>query len=121
MSQQNINDDRGSFGQGRGGGEARWRVFISSTWLDLQAEREALGKAINQMRGAEFVGMEFFGSRPDKPKDVCLQEVSQSDVYVGIFGHRYGYIDPESGLSMTELEYRQARCLNRPCLIYLKD
>lgn len=64
--------------------------------------------------------MEHFGSRPETPKEVCLKEVAASDVYVGIFAERYGYVDPDTGLSMTELEYRQARECNLPCLIYIK-
>ena len=98
-----------------------WRVFISSTWRDLRTEREAVEKALHQMSGTEFNGMEYFGSRSDSPRDVCLQEVRRSNVYVGIFGGRYGYIDPESRISMTELEYREARRIGVPCLIYVKD
>jgi hypothetical protein len=113
--------DSGGGTQRNLGAGTQWRVFVSSTSKDLQAEREAIERALHQMRDAEFSGMEYFGSRPDKPKAVCLQEVSQGNVYIGIFAHRYGYIDPESGLSMTELEYRQARRTGIPCLIYLKD
>ncbi|HEX7313017.1 MAG TPA: DUF4062 domain-containing protein [Pyrinomonadaceae bacterium] len=99
----------------------KWRVFISSTSRDLQSERGALERALHQLVDAEFNGMEYFGSRPDAPKQVCLQEVSRSDVYVGVFADRYGFIDPETETSMTEVEYRQARKDNIPCLIYLKD
>lgn len=99
----------------------RQHVFVSSTSLDLRDEREVLETAINQMRSTEFNGMEYFGSQPDKPKNVCLEEVEQSDVYVGIFADRYGWVDPESNISMTELEYRQAREVGLPCLIYLKN
>ncbi len=100
---------------------ARKRVFISSTSKDLQAEREAIERALREMGGALAVGMEFFGSRPETPRQVCLSEVAQSHVYVGIFAERYGSIDHQSGLSMTELEYREASKHQIPCLIYLKD
>src|SRR5690349_922659 len=66
------------------------------------------------MRGAEHQGMEDFGSRPETPHDASLAEVDRSDVYVGIFGFRYG-----SGI--TEAEYRRARDRSLPCFIYLKD
>jgi len=98
-----------------------WRVFVGSTWADLRAEREAVERALHQMREAEFAGMEYFGSRPDKPKEVCLSEVRQCQVYIGIFGARYGSVDPESGKSFTELEYRQARESGIPCLIYIGE
>jgi hypothetical protein len=46
--------------------------------------------------------------------DVSLAEVERSQVYVGIFAHRYG-----SGI--TEAEYREAIKNEHVCLIYLKD
>jgi hypothetical protein len=90
------------------------RVFISSTWEDLQPEREAVEKALHRMRDTAFAGMEYFGSRPETPREVSLNEVDRSDVYIGIFAHRYG-----SGI--TEAEYRRAREQDIPCLIYFKD
>lgn len=90
------------------------RVFISSTWEDLQPEREAVEEALHRMQDTAFAGMEYFGSRPETPKEVSLAEVDRSDVYIGIFAHRYG-----SGI--TEAEYLRARERGLPCLIYLKD
>ena len=89
-------------------------IFVSSTWKDLQPERDAVEKAIHRIREARFVGMEYFGSREDTPRDVSLAEVDRSDFYIGIFGERYG-----SGI--TEDEYRRARQRNLPCHIYFKD
>ena len=79
-----------------------------------------LENALHQLRTSQFNGMEHFGSRPETPKEVCLKEVASSDVYVGIFAERYGYVDPDTGRSMTELEYRQAQDSKLPCLIYMK-
>ena len=73
------------------------------------------------MRDLEFAGMELFGSRPEAAKQVILDEVRKSDVYVGVFGSRYGSLDPETQLSMAELEYRQAQDCNVPCLIYIRN
>ena len=78
------------------------RVFISSTWEDLQPEREAVEKALHRMQNTAFAGMEYFGSRSETPKEISLAEVDRSDIYIGIFAHRYG-----SGI--TEAEYRRAR------------
>lgn len=86
----------------------------------MRDEREALERALHQMRASEFNGMEYFGSRAGTPKEVCLAEVAASDVYVGVFGDRYGHVDPETGLSMTELEYRRALACGLPCLIYVR-
>lgn len=90
------------------------RVFVSSTWLDLQAERSAVEAAIQRMRETKYLGMEYFGSRDETSYQTSLHEVDHSQVYVGIIAGRYG-----SGI--TEAEYRRAGQLGIPCLIYLKD
>lgn len=90
-----------------------YRVFVSSTWLDLQPERKALMEALNRMEEMRFVGMEFFGNRPDDTHDASIDQVDLCEVFVGIIGHRYG-----SGI--TAAEYRRARALNLPCFMYFK-
>jgi hypothetical protein len=97
------------------------RIFISSTWEDLQPERNALEKLLRRLDRPSFVGMEFFGSRPEISKEVCMKEVDDSDIYLGIIGFRYGTIDHETGKSFTELEYRRAMHNRIPCLIYIKS
>jgi Domain of unknown function (DUF4062) len=73
-------------------------VFVSSTWLDLQPEREAVEAALQRRRETKFVGMEYFGSRDESTRHASLDEEERSQVYVGIFAGRYG-----SGI--TEAEY----------------
>lgn len=90
------------------------RVFVSSTWLDLQPERLAVEKALQRMHQTKLHGMEYFGSRDEAPRQASLDEVDQSQVYVGIIGGRYG-----SGL--TEEEYRRASEKKLPRFIYFKD
>jgi hypothetical protein len=90
------------------------RVFVSSTWQDLQGERAAVEHVLNRMNESGILGMEYFGSRPETPRIVSLAEIASSDVYVGIFGNRYG-----SGI--VEAEYRRARERGLPCLIYIRD
>jgi len=100
---------------------SKLKVFVSSTWEDLQPERGAIEAALSRVQEASFIGMESWGSRPETPKNACLVEVVNCDIYLGVFAFRYGSVDPESGKSMTELEYCQARVLNKPCLIYFKS
>ncbi len=90
------------------------RIFVSSTWEDLEPERKAIENYLHKMQNTDFVGMEHFGSRPDTPRAVSLREVNHSNIYIGILAHRYG-----SGI--TEEEYRRAREVDIPCLIYFKD
>ncbi len=89
-------------------------VFISSTWLDLRPERQAVERVIHGFRETKYVGMEYFGSRDEGPGPVSLEEVDRARLYVGIIGGRYG-----SGI--TESEYRRARERGADCLIYFKQ
>ncbi|HKG12060.1 MAG TPA: tetratricopeptide repeat protein [Pyrinomonadaceae bacterium] len=89
-------------------------VFVSSTWLDLGREREAVRDAVLRLKQTQFVGMEYFGSRDETTRGASLEEVDRSLVYVGIFGAR-------SGSGITEAEYRRARESGLPCFIYFKD
>lgn len=57
-----------------------YRVFVSSTWLDLQPERRALMDALNRMEEMRFVGMEFFGNRPDDTHDASIDHLAGSDL-----------------------------------------
>ena len=65
--------------------------------------------------------MEFFGALPETPKEECLRLVRSANVYVGIFGLRYGFIDTESGKSLTQLEYEEAQAMRLPSLGGLKS
>lgn len=96
-------------------------VFISSTYYDLVNHRRAVWERINETLPVEIRGMEFFGARSEKPIDVCLEEVTQSDIYVGIVGMRYGSMDKSKGRSFVELEYSKAVDSGLPILIYLID
>lgn len=89
-------------------------VFVSSTWVDLKPEREALERVLRQFRETKFIGMEYFGSRGEDAATASVDEVEHCQLYVGIIGGRYG-----SGI--TEFEYRRARESGLHCLIYIKD
>jgi O-acetyl-ADP-ribose deacetylase (regulator of RNase III) len=98
-------------------------VFLSSTYLDLVEHRKAIRLQISK-RKMLYAGMEDFGADPSNhpPASVIIEEVKKADVYIGVFGVRYGYIDQATGLSMTELEYREAKSTDKPMLLYvIKD
>lgn len=95
-------------------------IFISSTFIDLEFHRKLIFKAISDL-DYKSKGMEFFGALPETPKEECLRLVRSANIYIGIFGMRYGTIDKNSGKSLTQLEYEEARAVNLPCLIYLLD
>jgi hypothetical protein len=53
--------------------------------------------------------MEAFGARPIESTEPCLDEIEESDLFVGIYAHRYGYVPAGSAVSMTEQEFLHAK------------
>jgi hypothetical protein len=97
------------------------RVFLSSTFVDLTHHRASVQAGLRQL-GAIDVSMENFGARDERPVEECLRLVKQeSDIFVGIYAHRYGYIPDESPCSISELEYRTATEAKLPRFLYLID
>uniref|UniRef100_A0A4X2LLE4 Telomerase associated protein 1 n=1 Tax=Vombatus ursinus TaxID=29139 RepID=A0A4X2LLE4_VOMUR len=132
------------------------RVFISSTFRDMHGERDLLLRSVLpalQARAAPYQinvrgidlrwGVTEEETQKDRQLELCLGEVENSQLFVGILGSRYGYVPPNyslpdhphfswakdypSGRSVTEMEVMQF--LNRsschqcfsPALIYLRD
>ena len=54
------------------------------------------------------------------PQQVYLGEVEMSDIYLGLYGNKYGYEDAE-GISPTEREYDRAAELHKTRLIFIKS
>ena len=97
-------------------------IYLSSTYEDLKDYRSAVVQALRQA-GYEVKAMEDYVAADKRPVDKCLSDVAEADIYVGVFAFRYGYVPPpEHGnpdaLSITELEFRHADKLNKPCLTF---
>jgi len=89
------------------------KVFISSTYLDLIEHRKAVHDALEQL-GLHVIWMEAFGARPVESTKACLDEVAESDLFVGIYAHRFGYIPEGKDTSITEQEFNHAQRLGKP-------
>ena len=102
------------------------KIYISSTYEDLREYREAVYHALRKIK-ADVIAMEEYVAKNQRPLQKCLEDVASSDIYVGIFAWRYGYIPNDNkennpnNLSLTELEYRKAKEKGIPCLIFLLD
>ncbi len=97
------------------------RVFISSTQIDLQHERDSVESVVEDL-GHECIRAETYDSPGTSPQDVCRNMALQCDIYIGIFGARYGYKVPGVGMSVTEMEYQEARKSNPgKVFIYIKN
>lgn len=98
------------------------KVFLSSTYKDLQQHRRVLIDTLSKLgTNIVLVAMEYFGSNPLDPIQLSVQKVSESDVYIGVFGWRYGAVDRYSKMSITEIEYRTALAKGLPVLLYLSS
>lgn len=97
-----------------------YRIFISSTYVDMIPYREAIQTAITNCDAVAY-GMERFVPAPIRPLDRCFEEIANSQIYVLLLGHRYGEIDSDTGKSYTELEYDKAKEIGLPILAFLLD
>lgn len=89
------------------------QVFVSSTFTDLIAERQAAVGAILST-GNIPAGMELFAAGDQSQMEVIKEWIRESDVYLLILGSRYGSIEPISGKSYTHLEYEYAIEIGKP-------
>ena len=91
-------------------------VFISSVIRGFEdvRDRAALGverTGMHPMRSERLV------ADPDSPRRALLDEVATADIYLLLFGERYGDVVP----SPTEEEYEEATRLNKPILVLVQD
>lgn len=95
-------------------------VFLCGTYADLAAERDAVLNVIRELQH-DYQAMEFFGARPDRPIETCLNEVRSSDVVVVVLGFLYGSIVPGNDISYTQAEYDEAYNNGKTCLVYVRN
>lgn len=83
------------------------QIFISSTYKDLQDERQA---AVEAILGSNNIpaGMELFKAGNNSQWETIKKWINDSDIYMLILGGRYGSIEPISKKSYTQLEYEYA-------------
>ena len=92
-------------------------VFVSST-SDLKPYRDVLKKQIEE---CEMVP-EMYENWPQgdlTPSDACCAKVLSSDILVCILGAEYGFVRPDAGSSMTEMELKCALQSGKPILLYV--
>src|ERR1043165_7627105 len=99
--------------------DIRYQVFVSSTFRDLAAERQAVLNAILQLDHFP-VGMEAFPAADGTPWDLIEKMIEDSDYYVLIIAGRYGAVTA-NGVSYTEKEYDLARRLGKTVLAFLHE
>ena len=99
--------------------QIRYQVFISSTFRDVQQERQAVLDAILRLNHFP-AGMELFPASDSTPWEIIERVIDDSDYYVLIVGGMYGSTD-STGISYTEREYNYAKRTGTPVLAFLHE
>lgn len=100
--------------------DKKYQVFISSTYKDLIEERK---KALNILLMADCIpaGMEAFVATDLAQFEVIKKVIDLCDYYVLIIGKKYGSVNPDTGISYTEMEYDYAISKGIPVLVFALD
>ncbi len=94
--------------------EKRYQVFVSSTFKDLQDERQEIMQALLELDCIPS-GMELFPAANEDQWSLIKKVIDDSDYYIIVLGGRYGSIGPD-GLGYTEMEYRYAKEIGKPII-----
>ena len=97
--------------------DQRLRVFVSSTLGELAPERAAVRKTIE---GLHLIPVMFeLGASPHPPRDLYRAYLAQSQVFIGMYWQRYGWVAP--GMDVSGLEDEYLLSSDMPRLIYIKS
>src|SRR5947199_4833387 len=97
--------------------DKRYQVFISSTFADLQEERQEVMQALLELDCIPS-GMELFPAANDDQWTLIKRVIDDSDYYVVVVGGRYGSTGP-AGISYSQMEYEYAIEQNKPVIAFL--
>jgi hypothetical protein len=97
--------------------DKRYQVFVSSTYQDLQEERQEVMHALLELDCIPS-GMELFPAANESQWSLIKRVIEDCDYYMLILGGRYGSCGPD-GISYTEMEYRHAIAIGKPTIAFL--
>jgi hypothetical protein len=91
--------------------------MISSVRRGLADARDALAPVLTIL-GYEPVRFEDATAQPVPPRAVCVELVTNSDIYLLLLGEHYGEPMPDTGLAPTTEEWTVARNLGKPVVVF---
>lgn len=97
--------------------EKKYQVFVSSTYEDLQEERQEVMQALLELDCIP-VGMELFPAADDDKWTLIKKLIEDCDYYILIVGGRYGSVNHD-GISYTQMEYEYAVKNSIPVISFL--
>lgn len=97
--------------------DKRYQVFISSTYADLQEERQEIMQALLELDCIPS-GMELFPAADEDQWSLIKRVIDDCDYYILVMGGRYGSVGAD-GVSYTEMEYRYALETGKPIIAFL--
>lgn len=100
-------------------------AFISSTFLDLQQERNAVANVLRESN-LNINALDVKPASNDSSRKEILSGIKESDFIILIIGERYGSIIPKmtlsKKLSITKWEYERAvKRFGKHALVYFKE
>lgn len=95
-------------------------VMISSTTRDLKDYRTMVMDGCHRIDTFPKM-MESLPASPSDAIKASMAMVDESEIYIGVFAHRYGYVPDGHEISITEMEYNRAVERGIPILIFIID
>lgn len=101
---------------------SKLRIFVSSVQKELENERQTVLALVSTdtflQYHCEVILYELEPASPEKALKGCLKALRTCDIYIGIIWKEYG--TEVDGISITQHEYREAKKLELPVLIFIK-
>ena len=99
--------------------DRKYQVFVSSTYEDLQKERQEVMRVLLELDCIPS-GMELFPAADEDQWSLIKGVIDDCDYYIVIIAGRYGSLGPDE-VSYTEKEYRYAVENGKPVAAFLHE
>lgn len=98
--------------------DKKYLVFVSSKFIGLENERNAVIEALLKSDGIP-TAMEYFPASNEDKMTYIYKMIDECDCFILLLAGLYGTIEEKSQLSYTELEYNYAAEIGKPILAFL--